>query len=66
MNQRMGAIIVSVISDFIISGGGCLLAGMTAAAQVIPSTATLIFAGVTGLVQAARGVQKLLAAPPSP
>jgi hypothetical protein len=64
MNQRTWAIVVSIISDFIISAGGCVLTGMTAAAQTIPSTATLIFAGVTGLVQAARGVQKLLATPP--
>jgi hypothetical protein len=64
MNQRTQAIIISIISDFIISAGGCLLTGMTAASQATPSTATLIFAGVTGLVQAARGVQKLLAAPP--
>jgi hypothetical protein len=66
MNQRTGAIIVSVISDFVISGGGALITSMTAASQAVPSTATLIFAAVTGAIQAARGVQKLLATPPAP
>jgi hypothetical protein len=64
MNPRTGAIAISFLSDFVISGGGALLTSMTAASQTVPSTATLIFAGITGLVQASRGVQKLLSPPP--
>jgi hypothetical protein len=65
MNPKIQAIIVTAITDFAIASGGAYLAGITAAPQSVPSWAVIITACVTGAVQAARGVQKLLALPPT-
>jgi hypothetical protein len=56
-------IAASVLSDFCISGGGAYLAGSSNNQSL--TTTFIITCVVTGVVQAARGVQKLLAPPPS-
>ena len=53
---------VSFISDFVVSGGGALMAVMVVndTAQ-LPTKAAWIVAGVTGLIAGARRVQALIA-----
>jgi hypothetical protein len=67
-NQPWITLIVSAITDFVISAGGALTTAMVATtSQTLPSTATIVFSVVTGLVAAARGTQKLLTpTPPAP
>ncbi len=61
MSGRWVTFAVSALSDFIISAGGCLTTAMVATgATAMPSTATIVFAVVTGLMAAARGAQKML------
>ncbi len=62
---------ISALTDFIISAGGCLTTAMvaTGTSTSMPSTATIVFSVVTGLVASARGVQKMLSPaviPPTP
>jgi len=58
-NQDLITLVVSALTDFSISAGGAYLA---ATSSGVPVTVTIIAAcGVTGVVAAARGVQKLLA-----
>ena len=54
----------SVVSDFVISAGGAYLAATAATGNSIPSAGVVIAAIITGAVQAARGLQKLLSPPP--
>ena len=58
-NQLWITLIVSALTDFSISAGGAYLA---ATSSGVPVTLTIITACVvTGVISAARGVQKLLA-----
>jgi hypothetical protein len=67
MNQQpLLTIIVSALSDFVISAGGCMTTAMVATGSTtMPSTAVLVFSGVTGAIAAARGVRALLTPPPT-
>jgi hypothetical protein len=57
---------VSALSDFIISAGGCLTTAMVATGSAaMPTTPVWVFAVVTGLVAACRGLRALLTPPPS-
>ncbi len=62
MNSKWITFAVSSLTDFIISAGGCLTTAMvaTGGSTALPSTATIIFSVVTGLVATARGAQKML------
>lgn len=63
--STMLTLFVSFITDFIISAGGALIAGMTATKVVdLPSVAVVVVAGATGLIAGARRVQALLQLPP--
>jgi hypothetical protein len=58
---------VSALTNFIISAGGCLTTAMVATGSAtMPTAAVMIFATVTGLIAAARGLQAILSAPPGP
>lgn len=58
-------LIVSSLSDFVISAGGCLTTAMVATGSAaMPTPAVLIFSVVTGLVAAARGFRSLISTPP--
>ena len=55
---------ISAVTDFIITAGS----GYTVAASagnIIPSEAQIIVALIAGLMQAARGVQKMMMPPPA-
>jgi hypothetical protein len=66
-NQKWVTLIVSALTDFIISAGGCLTSAMVATGNpAVPSIGVIIFSTVTGLVAAARGTQKLLTPTPPP
>jgi hypothetical protein len=59
--QQWVTLIVSAFSDFAIAAGGALLTAMTATQSVsAPNTPAIIFAVVTGMIAAARSVQKNL------
>lgn len=58
-------LVVSCLTDFIISAGGCLTTAMVATGSTtMPSGAVMAFSIVTGLIAAARGARALLAQPP--
>lgn len=58
-------LIVSFITDFIISAGGALSTAMVATGSTsMPTKATTAFAIVTGLIAASRRIQALLQVPP--
>lgn len=60
-------IVVSCISDFVISAGGAVMAAMVGTGSTdMPSKAACLVAVLTGAVAAARRVQALLQVPPSP
>lgn len=61
-------ILISCISDFVISAGGALTAAMvaTGGATIMPSKAVALVAIITGAIAAARRVQALMAVPPAP
>lgn len=56
-------LLISAISDFAISAGGAYCT-VASAGNAVPSEAQIAVAVVTGIVQAARGVQKALNPPP--
>ncbi len=64
-SQTWITLIVSFLTDFVISAGGCLTTAMVATGSAtMPSTPVIIFSAVTGLVAASRRVQALLTPPP--
>ncbi len=67
-SQTWVTLIVSFITDFVISAGGCLTTAMVATGSAaMPTTPVIIFSAVTGLVAASRRVQALLTpTPPKP
>lgn len=59
------SLVISGVTDFIISAGGCVTTAMVATGSTaMPSTATWIFAVITGAVAASRRLQALLQVPP--
>ncbi len=65
MTQPWLTLIVSSISDFVISAGGALTAAMVATGSTqMPGKATALVAIITGAIAAARRVQALLSVPP--
>jgi hypothetical protein len=65
MKSQWTILLVSAFTDFIISFGTAVMAGMVGnGAAVIPPPAVLILAGVGGLVAFGRTVQQALKATP--
>lgn len=56
------SIAISALSDFVVTAGGAFIA---IGGTDLPSRYQLTVCGVTGAIQAARGIQKTLSAPPS-
>jgi hypothetical protein len=52
---------ISALSDFVITAGGAFMA---IGGNTWPTSYQLAICGVAGLLQAARGVQKILSVPP--
>ncbi len=65
MNKCL-TVAISALSTFVITAGGAVVAGMAGAgtAAEIPSDGVLLAALITGLMGAARDVQKNLSEPP--
>lgn len=58
------SILVSALVDFVLGGGAVLTGFMVAKGTVMmPSGAAWVFAGVTGLMAAAKDVQSKMSAP---
>ena len=59
--QTWITLVISFITDFIISAGGAVSTAMVATGSTaLPTKATAVFAVVTGLVAASRRIQALL------
>lgn len=66
MSQLVFTIIVSFVTDFLITGGSTIAGGMIGQkAMELPSTAVWVLAVVLGVVSAARRVQAIMAQPPT-
>ncbi len=67
MSQLTFTVIVSFLTDFVISAGGALTTAMVATGVAdMPTIPVWIFAAITGLIAASRRVQALLAPSPAP
>lgn len=64
--QPVITLVVSGLSDFVITAGGCLTTAMVATGSAtMPTAPVWVFAIVTGLIATARGLRALLAPPPA-